>query len=205
MVALIPFVYTACKQPQKKPTEKPADSLRSAVVQSPGPGTVDTSIVYTSDIYKQYIPADIDSVIKQQLPEWSLPEPGSWEKLWFNMYKKDSVLINYITGDFNGDRKKDYALILNKGKNIFAVWVIQSDGNVYKAIKLHEIKTEQTPIDMGIEFVSKGKLGYIDFDSGKEPKPIDLKNPAIQVVFFEQSAETYYWKNGEYQSVTTGD
>jgi len=43
-------------------------------------------------------------------------------------------------------------------------------------------------------------------DGGAEDiKTIDLKHQAIQVSYFETAADTYYWKDGKYQSVTTGD
>ncbi|WP_158827192.1 hypothetical protein [Mucilaginibacter lacusdianchii] len=114
------------------------------------------------------------------------------------------MLVNYVSADFNGDHKLDYALILEDTKNDFAVWVLQSEGSAYQAIRLHEIEGATLPIDMGLELVPKGELDYIDLDAD-DTKTITLKYQALQVSFFERAAATYYWQNGKYKSVTTGD
>ncbi|WP_352432882.1 hypothetical protein [Mucilaginibacter sp. PAMB04168] len=62
------------------------------------------------------------------------------------------------------------------------------------------------PLKIGLELIDKGKLNYLSMDEGADDiKTLDLKHQAIQVSNFEASAETYYWKDGKYQSVTTGD
>ena len=168
------------------------------------PDINDTIKPFTSEVYKKYIPDSILQLVATRLPEWKLPLPDSWERFWFKEYKKDTVLVNYISADFNGDGRKDYAFILNDAKREFATWVLQSKNGDYELIKLNSIKTVNGKTDMGLQIIPKGKLNYIDFDSDND-KYVMLKFPAIQVEFFEQSAETYYWQNGKYKSVTTGD
>lgn len=205
LLAIGVVLLTACSQNQPKHTQKQDTAKHAVIPKHTITSKKDTFPAYTADVYKPYITKKVDSLINRLLPGWSIPNPNTWENLWFNEYKKDSVLVNYIPADFNGDAQTDYALILKSGQHKYAVWVLQSDGDHYKAIKLHETPYKTIPIDMGIEPIAKGKLNYIDFDSDKEPTPIDLKNTAIQIVYFEQSAETYYWQGGKYLSVTTGD
>ena len=177
----------------KKPQSRLVESL------------TDTIPAYKSAIYKSYLSPAVFKLLQEYLPEWKLPEPNSWDKFWFDQYKKETVLVNYISADFNGDHKKDYCLILKNSKNDYAVWVLQSNKKNYLPIKIFQAKNTELPITMGLELVSKGKLNYLNLDNDGPPKTIDLQNAAIQVVFFEASAELYYWKNGKYLSVTTGD
>jgi hypothetical protein len=182
------------------PNASKTNNVRMSIKKS-----ADTVSIYPNAVYKLYLSPIVLKLVQQRLPKWKLPEPSTWDKFWFTNYKKQNTLVNYIAADFNGDRKNDYCLILKNKQNIFAVWVLQSDKKDYLPIKLYETSSKTLPIEIGLELIPKGKLNYIDFDNDKTPKPIDLHNPAIQVVFFETSAQTYYWKNGKYLSVTTGD
>lgn len=154
-------------------------------------------------VYNKYISPTVLSLITQKLPEWRLPAPSSWEVYW-DQYKKDSTLVNYVSSDFNGDLKPDYAFILKNSKKIFAVWVLQSKGKNYQAIKLYQLTQDQLPLEIGIELLPKGDLNYLNLEQDKFGH-VKLRNSAIQVVFFEQAAEAYYWEKDKYRSVTTGD
>jgi len=196
----------SCNNQQAKEPSKPVDTVKSPIIKAePKEFKVKNTIpAYSDDIYRKYIPAPVFELLDQQLPDWKLPSPNTWEKFWFQEYKRDSSLINYTSGDFNGDDRPDYALILVNADKEFTVWVLQSEQGRYKAIKLHETTGLTLPIDMGLELTPKGELNYIDLDNDN-PKPIQLKHPAITVAFFERAAQTYYWKDGKYESVTTGD
>jgi hypothetical protein len=161
---------------------------------------------YTDPVYKSYISPTLKALIEEKLPGWKLPSADSWEKYWFNAYKKADALIDYASGDFDGDGKADYALLLENENHAFIVWVLQSQSNGYKAIELTELTETTLPLNTGLELIDKGKLNHLNMDNGVDGiETIELKHQAIQVSFFEASAETYYWKDGKYQSVNTGD
>lgn len=201
--------WFSCKQTPTQSTQlQPrADTVINKSPQQAQPKVEkDTIPTYTTAIYKAYIPQAVYALLEEKLPGWKLPSPNSWEKYWFHAYKKANALVDYVNADFNGDGKPDYALLLENERHAFIVWVLQSDGNDYKAIQLREFSEATLPLDIGLELVDKGELNYLSMDEGGEDiKTIDLKYNAIQVSYFEGSAETYYWKDGKYQSVTTGD
>jgi len=201
-IALLSSVIFSCKQPQNNTVKHQADSTtRKPAV---APAINDTAAAYTDAVYAQYVPAQVMTMLKEQLPGWQLPAPGTWEKYWFDAYKKDSTLVNYAPADFNGDHQPDYALLLKNTDDQYAVWVLQSQAGTYQAIQLYQLEANNLPLSTGIELLPAGQLNYMDLDAD-DNKTIQLQQPAIQVVFFEAAAETYYWKNGKYQSVTTGD
>lgn len=177
-------------------------SSKNIEALEPKPFT-DTIQSFTNKIYQQYIPSSVQRLLKEKLPLWKLPSPNVWERFWFNQYKKESTLINYVVADFNGDRKLDYAFILESNKKGFAVWILQSNFKAYQTIKLYEFK-EMLPLEIGIELVPIGKLNYIDFNAD-DTKSLNLTNQAIQILYFEKGGETFYWKRDSYASVTTGD
>ena len=190
----------AAKAPASGTDNKEFIKTTLAKVAPPG-----NSIDYNdSTIYKEYIPEAILNVIKQKLPEWHLLKPADWEMSWFNEYKKKSSLVSYCTADFNCDGKDDYAIMLGNNKNEITVWIIQSDNNNYKTVRLDELGQIRSPIQFGIDTIPKGKLDYIDLDV-ENVKTINIKCPAVQVVYFESAAVAYYWEKGKYQSVQTAD
>lgn len=184
----------------------------SIVIQSPEKMTGNRespdsfpSFDYDLKVYDEYLPAHLKSYINKNLPQWKLPDPSEWDNLWFQSYKSPNSLVNYIRGDFNCDQKEDYGLLLSDKTNSIAAWIIHSDENGYSGVKLEDIGTFDNHIQVGLELVEAGDLNYIDPDIEDEPKPIRLKCPAVQVVYFEKGAATYYWDNGKYNSVITGD
>ncbi|HZH38579.1 MAG TPA: hypothetical protein VEX17_00755 [Bacillales bacterium] len=163
----------------------------------------DTIAPFDDPVYNNYIPQKLHDIMVQKLPGWTLPKPSDWTAYWFNTYKKDSALVNYITADFNCDQKQDYALLLTNKQNEIAVWAIQSNKEDYAAIKLYELGKPGKPFDNGIELIPKGEVNYLD-DKGNY-KSMNFKCPAIQLLFFEKSAISFYWNNGKYERIQTGD
>ncbi|RVU02387.1 hypothetical protein EOD41_00145 [Mucilaginibacter limnophilus] len=209
LIIVVVFSWLACNQEPTQSAQvlpKADNTIKASLRQAQPKVEQDTIPTYTTAIYKTHIPEAVYGLLEKKLPGWRLPSPDSWEKYWFHAYKKDSALVDYVNGDFNGDSKSDYALLLENEQHAFTVWVLQSDGNDYKAIKLLELNEATLPLDIGLELIDKGKLNYLSMDEGADDiKTIDLEHHAIQVSNFEASAETYYWKDGKYQSVTTGD
>lgn len=130
--------------------------------------------------------------------------PDNWDILWFQEYRTENGLVNYISGDFNCDTKQDYALLLANANNELAVWVIQSNNDDYQFEKIHVLGQIHTPVSLGIELIPKGKLDYINLDV-EESKTINLNCPGIQIAHFERAAVTYFWNNGKFESVQTAD
>ena len=188
LLEMVLVSWLACKQapPQSTQLQPKADTTINALPQQAQPKIEqDTIPTYTSDIYKAYITQAVYALLEEKLPGWKLPSPDTWEKYWFHAYKKSNALVDYVNGDFNGDSKPDYALLLENEQHAFIVWVLQSDGINYKAIELTELTDVTMPLNRGIKLIDTGELNYLSMDEGAEDiKRIDLKHQAIQVSYF---------------------
>ena|SRR5688572_3702512 len=205
LILAVGFIACAQPNPTQKIENKDTLSVRKSdtpIVQRQQPQ--DSIVPYANTIYHQFISQNVMNLTKQTLPQWHLPNPNTWDAVWFNGYKKDSALVNYVAADFNCDNKQDYALLLTNAKKEFTIWVLQSQNEGYKPIRLYELGNMEKPLEVGIELVAKGAINYLD-ENAEDVKSITLKCPAIQVMFFEKAAVTYYWENGKYNEVQTGD
>lgn len=206
------LVLFSCKEQrryskQEFTTNKPSASVQQSILAPDSAAMLQKlqAYVFDSTIYDQYLPAHLKSYLSANLQGWELPDPAEWDALWFQTYKSTNSLVNFISGDFNCDAQKDYALLLsNKRDSSLAVWIVHSGNNGFKGIKLDEYGNPDNHIQLGLELVEAGDLNYIDPDVD-EPKSIKLEYPAIQVVYFEKAATTYYWDKDKYSSVQTGD
>jgi hypothetical protein len=204
LLLILAVGFIACTQPNTTQQLQNKDALLLSKTDSPIVQPQNSFVNYDSTIYNQFIPLNVRNLVKLKLPQWHLPNPNTWEAVWFDSYKKDSVLVNYVSADFNCDSKQDYALLLINEKQEFAIWVLQSQNEDYKPIRLYDLGNMGKPLEVGIEHFGKGALNYLD-ENAEDVKSIMLKCPAIQVMFFEKTAVTYYWENGKYNEVQTGD
>ena len=156
----------------------------------------ETDRQYDSTIYASYIPAVLKDHLDKALPGWSIPAPAKWEKYWFNQYKKDSSLVNIVPADFNCDGQKDYALILHKKKNALAAYAFVSSANGFTKHELQELGEEMELIGTGLELIRPSSVHHIG-EGDEEPAPVQLKCDAVQIVWFEQAARTYYWNKNK--------
>ncbi len=160
---------------------------------------------YDKTVYDKYFPAELRNYLKDSLSDWYIPDPEEWDNLWFQTYMNPDALVNFIRGDFNGDKKTDYAVLLKDKHKAVAAWAIQTDNNGFTKIKLEDCGIFNPHIQAALQIIEPGKLEYIDPESDDPPKPLMLQHPAIQVEYFETSATTYYWDKNKYKAVVTGD
>ncbi len=207
LLLILTVGFIACGQSNPAPKTATNDTASSSKQDTTIVQQVqhqDSIVTYDSTSYKHFIPQNVLSLVKQLLPQWRIPDPDNWDSFWFKEYKKDSALVNYISGDFNCDNKKDYALLLVNTKEGFAIWVFQSDNEEYKTIKLDELGHMEKPVEVGLQFTEAGLLNYLDANA-EDVKSIHLNCPAISIIFFEKAAVTYYWDKSKYKEVQTGD
>jgi hypothetical protein len=197
------FGLSACGQSNLQSVSEAPTKDTISKTDSPEPNYLDSIPTFQKTVYNT-IDTSALSLMKQLLPDWELPDPSNWEKFWFKEYMKNGNFVVFISGDFNCDDITDYVFLLQNKENDFAVWILQSEHSDFSPIKLYNIGKRASRLDIGIELVPKGRLFYIDFENDNPP-PITLKCPGIQIVSFERAASTYYWDNGIYKTVITGD
>jgi hypothetical protein len=156
-----------------------------------------------STIYRSYMPDELTAWLNKEFTGLAIPSPSRWDNYWFTQYKKDSSLVNYISGDYNCDGKKDHALIATENGTI-VVYAFLATETGFKKERLETYgKDNGELIDIGLELLKPGKYEHLDGD--KQPPPANIKCAAIQLVYFEKAAVTYYWEKGKFKSIQTGD
>jgi hypothetical protein len=213
LTALILLALLSCKQQTTTgatkiigDTKTPGDTSPVPAKTSSGRGMIDTFDQRSNNTYQRYIDQRLKSYLDTASGGWALPAPNRWDTVWFNLYHEDSSLVNYVSGDFDCNGIKDYALILKKANGTIGAYAFLSMGSTFKSEEIIEFgKDTGQQIDIGLDLLPPGTYHYIEPDSEKEPPPIKLKCNSIQVMYFERAAETYYWEKGKFKSITTGD
>jgi hypothetical protein len=169
------------------------------------PDTAISSNIPPIAIYDQYLPQALVSYVQQSLPEWKLPDPTAWEKYWFDEYKKEKSLVNFITSDFNCDNVADHALILLNQKGDIGVWAFLARDGSFEKTKLDQFENlSGGPIGAGLLILEKGEHSYLG-PEGEIEKPVKVNCEGVTVIFFEKAARSYYWENGKVKAIQTGD
>lgn len=203
--AVIVLVLLSCNNSSNDNTAKGNDSNKSPKDSTPPTEKIpETEKQYDSSVYASYIPVSLKEYLDKELTGWSIPAPAKWESYWFNQYKKDSSLVNFLTSDFNCDGKKDYALILREKKGTLSSYAIVSNATGFSKYKLEDLGEEMDKIGTGLELILPAIIHHTD-DSDGEPPSLQLKCSAIQIIWFEQAARTFYWEKNKFKYVQTGD
>lgn len=156
---------------------------------------------------------DISNFIDKQLVAyldtnfngWTMPEPNRWDTIWFNQYKNDGNFVNYVTGDFDCNNKKDYVLLFKQANSSIVAYSFLSKRNSFQSFQLFDFGTDNDEmIEYGLELLPPGIYSYMDPESDEAPS-VSIKCNAVQILYFEKGAETFYWEKGKLQSIMTGD
>lgn len=140
------------------------------------------------------LPIDCQKILKNRFPSWKLAEVETGIIEYFNR-ERAFEQPNLIKGDWNGDSKKDYAVLL------------QNKNNSEERIIVVLIKTRKSYKDYILEAndclmsIKKGKKGY-DFESKKSFR---YKNDAIFSYLWEKAGISYVWEKGKFRAVSTSD
>jgi len=156
----------------------------------------DLSVSNTVNVKKfdnEFLPNSIKNLIKDSLSEYSVPNENQFIDEW-KSYDHIST-PRFAFSDFNGDAKKDYAIILlskNYKKILLAVFL--SD-NMH-SFSIYKVKIFNSSSDLIDVFISVEKKGYWQTSKGK----INIKYDGISVDWASESLSfSYYWKNNNFQ------
>lgn len=201
LVFLLIICFTACgENKDQKEGSNSTDTLKQSTIDT----TKKTELTPLSSlkVYSSYIPESVNNYITTSLPDWSLPDPESWDKYWWDYYKKEKTLVNFISGDFNCDHKTDHALILTDKKGNTGAWALLAKDSSYESAKLEQIDKEPGMIGIGLEILEKGKQGDLN---GDKPRTVNVKCEGVTIVFFEKAAHSWYWEKGKLKMIQTAD
>jgi hypothetical protein len=133
-----------------------------------------------------------------------MPNQFQWYPQLFAKYKSDSTLVDYISGDFDCNGQKDYALIVEKENAVPAVVLFLRINNSFKTVELTEMK-KQDNYEVMLTLYKPGKYRIIDPDlKASDPTTVHLKCSAIGLTpfkeLYEEPSEVFYWENNELRS-----
>jgi hypothetical protein len=162
---------------------------------------------YDTSIYERYLATELKEYLNNQYKGWTFPAPNRWDTVWFNQYKTDTSLLSYVSGDFDCNERKDYAIIFKKADGFIAAYAFLSRGNYFLPVELMNFgKDEGEQIEIGLEVLPPGVYNYIDADNDEDVLPhVKIKCNSVQILNFERAAETFYWEKGKLKSISTGD
>lgn len=157
------------------------------------------------EIYQTYISEELLSYIEKKHPTWSVPNENMWYPKLFSKYKTGSSLVNYLSGDFDCNGKKDQALIVDKGKNILSAVAFLKIDNSFKTVELTEIGPAGEKIEFVLTLYKPGHYKIVDPDlSPSDPKIVNFKCNGVGIgkfnELYEGGRDVFYWDQNQLRS-----
>ena len=180
----------ACSAPPKEVDETP-------------PPVQDTLVQEESNAQVALLPARFEDV-------WELPSPQRWDTYWEKEYGDSTGTLGHRQADLDGDGTVDHALLLSRKDtadrdSAYAV-VIRFGNDRDTLLSVEPWAEADGHIGMGLDLEPPGMLGHLGGEEGGEPEGrVELKQPAVTLVYFEKASITWYWKDGSFHKVWTGD
>ena len=147
-----------------------------------------------SEDLNQIIPKTLREFIKLNLPSLKIPSISEYKSTW-KIFKEGYRPPYYCSGDFNGDSKLDYGLLLVNDSAQLDLYAFLTKENEFKPVFIDMVFVIQDSIEVFIDIEAKG-LWEGESDKEKALVPTD----GISVHYFEESLGTgFYWKDDKFQ------
>ena len=170
------------------------------------------SILFGQEPLKNFIPNEILIDLNAKFPGWEFPQIRDEIQNFVSNEVASGAIPEIISGDFNGDNEKDYAIFIShkdpkpnsKLDNLNLDWHVlvylkekSSDGFSY--FKL--LSGQGSPSDNYLLLCRKCEKDF-DYDTEND---IVYENDAIFVGFFEKAGITYVFENNKFNKIITSD
>lgn len=132
----------------------------------------------------QAVPTQVSSFLKKNYSDWKIGES------WVADSKPRKALEK---GDFNGDGKTDYAVLITKDDRIYALALLNT-GITYKAVNLLAQDADNRWI-AGIDIFPKDSMSEM----------LAVKADGIEVYDGERHGKVFYWQNGKFVNKDTNN
>lgn len=145
------------------------------------------------NLYSSF-PEQLKKYIDNNLHDWHLPRLSQYYEGWENFYEEIRLPF-YCSGDFNGDKIKDYACLLvsNEEDEKLGMFVFfkQVDGGINKSllVKSTSLKKYQGIIPVGLFIEEQGKPIDLPF----EESTLMLEYDGLVYDVFETSNKLFYY------------
>jgi hypothetical protein len=160
----------------------------------------DTLPSFDEGIFKECIPQNLAVFLSKEMSDRKIPAPDKWDKYWFNEFKDSDNLVNFVSSDFNCDKRIDYALILEDRQEQLATWVFFAEKISFSKIKLEDMGGGMEEIIFGLSDLKPGI-----YKNDWTPKPVKINCQAVEIIYFEKASSAYYWDKGKFKWIITSD
>ena len=155
-----------------------------------------------------HFPASLMTYLHRTLPGYQLIPPQAFDTSWmqnFTGVNETDGAPNCITGDFDGNGLEDFALLLRHGRavELFAFHRTPDSWHHVRAWTGQTIPY-QLPLQLAV-FRIQPRVLSIASSGDTTPSTVHIKNPSIELVFFETSSVVLYWNGDRYLQIWTSN
>jgi hypothetical protein len=130
-------------------------------------------------VFAQNVPTKIKAYLKANYPDWEITK-GCMEES-----------KSFVSGDYDGNGKTDYAVAIHKDKRDYTLALI-AIGKAFKAYSLRGITHDEQGKAMA-------NLGVLKKDENiPAERSFRLKTDSVIVADCDSYSEVYYWDNGKF-------
>lgn len=166
-----------------------------------------TPIKVANGAESEQLPKAIRSILDKRFPGWRFSEVSSDVQQFFRERFPDAR-PNLIRGDFDGDGRMDYAMLIEHSNfnrrgaafsNVVEQLAFLKRGVGYKLYFLDEYAPSNP--ELYLNLARKGEVGH-DF---KTERKFRYPNDSISISYFEKAGGTYIYRKGRFQYVIESD
>ncbi|CAN5332507.1 hypothetical protein BH20ACI2_BH20ACI2_16890 [soil metagenome] len=153
------------------------------------------------------IPSDIKTTLDKKFPGWKFAEVDEYVRSFLRERVSANARPEMIMGDFDGNGKADYAVLIKHGKaldesgkaigeNVYVVAFLKKRNGH----KLYVLNADgDTP-----EYLTLGRRGEQSYDHHANKK-FTYANDSIEGWIFEKAGWTYVYEKGKFRYIYTLD
>ena len=147
-----------------------------------------------SQVNGQELPKPAIRILNRRFPGWKFVDVSPEVRKFVKDYLKAASPV-IISGDFDGDRRRDYAALIRRLESRYYLVIFLRRNSRYK---MHVIK------DPSGEYLTLAKKGTSDYNYDAQKK-ITYANDAISTGFFEKGGVSYVYHKGRFVSFVSSD
>jgi hypothetical protein len=169
------------------------------------------SIIETKNASSTVSQNESTELIKKYFPDYVLMEIGELTPLARKYFKRHypNLTPSFVRADFDGDGFLDLALLLRKarGKDRKTILTIFLHSNRNRFELAYYLSFGVYGGDVYIIPVESGKVVSQTESIDVPREKVELRNTAIELVYFEKSSVVYYWDDRmkKFESIWTSD